>query len=112
MLEGSILTDNDILEIANACYNKIESEIYTTKHKSPTSTLNRILCEFGFESHGVPSLYQFTNFLKGKYNIDINIEEIFILQAGVNVVLTDKREIILAYYKSIIRDIKLNQVLN
>lgn len=64
--KGTILLEHDILAIANASYNKIESEIYVTKHKSPTNTLNNLLDMFGFDS-----LYQFTSFIKGKYNIDI-----------------------------------------
>lgn len=108
--KGTILLEHDILSIANACHDKIENEIYPTKHKSPSRTLNHLLDMFGFES-----LYQFTHFLKGKYNLDIDIEDIFIQQTIIRtayVIKPEKRETILSYYKSIIRDIKLTQVLN
>ena len=106
--KGTILTDNDILSIAIAGHNKIESEIYVTKHISPTNTLNLLLTMFGFDS-----LYQFTSFLKGKYDIDIQVEDMFILNPTmVYVVKADKRETMLAFYKQIIREIKLNQVID
>ncbi len=97
--KGTILLEHDILAITIAGHNKIESEIYVAKHKSPTSTLNNLLDMFGFDS-----LYQFTNFLKGKYNIDIQVEDIFTQQYGTDnaygVIIPDKRETILSFYKS------------
>ena len=100
-----------ILEITTACYNKVDSEENPFKYKSPTLKLITILEKYGFES-----FYQFTEFLESKYNKGIALDDIFVLQAyaqneKARVVKTDKREVLLSYYKSIIRDIKLDQVL-
>ena len=66
------LTIDNILEISQASYNKIESETYPTKHKSPTRTLNEALEKFGFKN-----LYEFTHFLKDNYNNNIYPDNIF-----------------------------------
>lgn len=109
LAKGTILSDNDILIISNACYNKIESEIYPTKHKEPVNILIKTLDMFGFNS-----LYQFTQFLIIKYDIDIRLDDMFIeqyLTYKAYVIKPDKRETMLSFYKQIIRDIKLDQII-
>ena len=100
-----------ILEITTACYNKVDSEENPFKYKSPTLTLITILEKYGFET-----FYQFTEFLETKYNKGLALDDIFVDQAysqggKARVVRPEKREILLSYYKSIMRDIKLSQVL-
>ena len=105
------LEDKDILEITIACYNKVDAEVNAHKYKSPTLILINTLEKYRFNT-----FYEFTHFLEKKYNKGIILDDIFVLQAYSNgdknrVVLPEKRETILSYYKSIIRDIKINQVL-
>ena len=106
------MTNEDILLVATAGHNKIESEIFKLKHKSPTRTMNEALERFGFKS-----LYHFTCYLKDRYDNNIDPDDIFMHQMSkwnypMWLIKPDKREIILSYYKSIIRDIKINSVMS
>jgi hypothetical protein len=99
--------ESNLLELTQACFNKVESEIFTTKHNSPTKTMLNLL-----ETNGFKSLYDFTLFLINKYNTDINPDEIFIPNDyGTFVVLTNQRETLLNFFKSVIRDLQLNQII-
>ena len=98
-----------ILELTQACFNKVESEIYPDKYlnSTPSKDMVRILTSNQFES-----LYGFTLFLIQEYQSDLKLNEIFILNSiGTQIVKPDKRETLLSFFKSVIRDQQLKQLI-
>ena len=103
------MKSTNILELTQACFNKVESEIYPDKYlnSTPTKDMNKILAIKQFES-----LYGFTLFLIQEYQSDLKLNEIFILNSiGTQIVKPDKRETLLSFFKSVIRDQQLKQLI-
>lgn len=103
------MTDNSLIELTEACYNKVESELLEDKYlnSSPLKTMLNLL-----EGNGFSSLHDFTQFLIHKYQSDLNVNEIFIYQ-NLNykwVVLPEQRQTLLSFFKSVIRDLQLKQL--
>ena len=104
------MKSTNILELTQACFNKVESEVYPDKYlnSTPNKDMVRILTSNQFES-----LYGFTLFLVVEYQSDLKLNEIFILnRVGTYVVKAEKRETLLSFFKSVIRDHQLNQLVN
>lgn len=101
------MESTNILELTQACFNKVESEIYPNKYlnSTPTKDMTKILAFNQFES-----LYDFTHFLIQEYQSDLKLNEIFILQSNY-VVKAEKRETLLSFFKSVLRDQQLNQLI-
>jgi hypothetical protein len=110
------MNDNSILlELTVACYNKVESEFLIDKYlsSSPLKTMKGLL-----ESNGFISLHNFTAFLIHKYGSELNLNEIFILvppapgfnDQGTYLVMAKQRQILLSFFKSVIRDLQLKQL--
>ena len=100
---------SNILELTQACFNKVESEVYPDKYlnSTPTKDMAKILTINQFES-----LYGFTLFLIAEYQSDLKLNEIFITNSvGTQVVKPEKRETLLSFFKSILRDQQLNQLI-
>ena len=103
------MKSTNILELTQACFNKVESEVYPNKYlnSTPTKDMAKILAINQFES-----LYGFTLFLVVEYQSDLILNEIFILNdVGTYVVKPEKRETLLSFFKSILRDQQLNQLI-
>jgi len=126
------MNDNLLLELTEACYNKVESEflidIYLNSsiYKLKMEMLNLLEC------NGFSSLKIFTQFLIYKYQSDLNLNDIFlsfrysfshsksneIFDGYYNneevltwVVIPNQRQILLSFFKSVIRDIQLKQLI-
>lgn len=101
------MTDNSLIELTEACYNKVESEFLEDKYlnSSPLKTMLNLL-----EGNGFLSLDNFTQFLIHKYQSDLDLNEIFIFQHERWVVLPEQRQTLLSFFKSVIRDLQLKQL--
>ena len=101
------MNDNLLLELTEACYNKVESEFLEDKYlkSSPLKTMLNLLFLNGFSS-----LHNFTQFLINKYQSDLDLNEIFTRQVTW-VVIPNQRQILLSFFKSVIRDLQLKQLI-
>ena len=103
------MKSTNILELTQACFNKVESEVYPNKYlnSTPVKDMVKILAINQFES-----LYDFTLFLIQEYKSDLILNEIFILNSiGTQIVKPEKRETLLSFFKSVLRDQQLNQLI-
>lgn len=115
------MNDNLLLELTEACYNKVESEFLEDKYlkSSPLKTMLNLLFLNGFSS-----LHNFTQFLINKYQSDLDLNEIFTRQSAGGyyknedeeevltwVVIPNQRQILLSFFKSVIRDLQLKQLI-
>lgn len=108
-----------ILELTQACFNKVESEVHPNKYlnSDPNRTMRNLLVLKGFKS-----LYDFTLFLVDEYGLDLKLDEIFIYRDyeivmklnsyGTFVVKSEKRESLLSFFRSVIRDHQIKQLIN
>lgn len=112
------MKSTNILQLTQACFNKVESEVYPNKYlnSTPTKDMAKILASNQFES-----LYDFTHFLIQEYKSHLILNDIFIFKkagtfSGLEfnnyyVIKPEKRETLLSFFKSVIRDQQLNQLI-
>jgi predicted neutral ceramidase superfamily lipid hydrolase len=110
------MNDNLLLELTEACYNKVESEFLIDIYlNSSIIFIKRRMLNL-LECNGFSSLHNFTQFLINKYQSDLDLNEIFDgyynnEEVLIWVVIPNQRQILLSFFKSVIRDLQLKQLI-